>query len=443
MENKQKMDEVFFIIMAFSMVVFIGLIWYAYRFPILVMIFGIDWIQLKIMSYAQHLSFIKFDETIIKHLNFIEHVLTFKIKAKTVSWAEVQTVSSHLGYYNRWLFCLLGLILSFKVLIKMKGEGLKNNYTLTGEKEISIYSMFGKDISSDGKGLLSFLTYGYDPKKRTLFSKIIRIISFLFVIQSFIKVRKEWKIVRPSFLKYQAKQWPVITPSIEFNPNSSDFKDSQALTPPEWLKHYKINLSKKDGLDLDSVEDRFGKQLGTVWNGFQNAEPYVQIICVICALNARNERKKIDGLNEKLAVIWTQNNIEKANELTKELIKPYLNDSRMMSGIEKFTRVHNYTNTALLRLLVIGREKGGVLPSASMLWLKRIDRDLWYGINNMGRSKYHIEGAGIICHYNAEKILDDKIIEPRIDEAIDGLKTYLEEYSVDDLDEHFMEETYF
>jgi intracellular multiplication protein IcmP len=83
--------------------------------------------------------------------------------------------------------------------------------------------------------------------------------------------------------------------------------------------------------------------------------------------------------------------------------------------------------------------KGGVLPTASFRWLKTIDRNLFYCLNNVGRRKFHIEGAGAVNHFFAERILQAPITNPRFNEVINSLVEYLDFTGITDLEEFFRE----
>ena len=45
----------------------------------------------------------------------------------------------------------------------------------------------------------------------------------------------------------------------------------------------------------------------------------------------------------------------------------------------------------------------GVLASAEFLWLKPVDRRMWYMLNCVGRQTAVAEIAGLFAHWQAEK----------------------------------------
>ena len=56
------------------------------------------------------------------------------------------------------------------------------------------------------------------------------------------------------------------------------------------------------------------------------------------------------------------------------------------------------------------------------LWLKPMDRRLWYMLNCVGRQTPYSEAGGPFAHWRAEKVMGRRCLVPMIDEAIKGLE---------------------
>ena len=69
----------------------------------------------------------------------------------------------------------------------------------------------------------------------------------------------------------------------------------------------------------------------------------------------------------------------------------------------------------------------GVLPTAEFLWLKPIDRRLWYMLNSVGRQTPFTEVAGPFAHWLAETELTRPCLVPIIDEAVNALEGAIKE----------------
>ncbi len=63
----------------------------------------------------------------------------------------------------------------------------------------------------------------------------------------------------------------------------------------------------------------------------------------------------------------------------------------------------------------------GVLASAEMIWIKKIDRDLWYVISQQGRTSAFAEVCGAWSHYLAEDSYGFRTLMPQLDEGLRAL----------------------
>jgi intracellular multiplication protein IcmP len=87
---------------------------------------------------------------------------------------------------------------------------------------------------------------------------------------------------------------------------------------------------------------------------------------------------------------------------------------------------HAFVNTVMASMLMTARNDG-VLASADFLWLKLVDRQLWFMLNSVGRKTPFAEVAGIFAHWHAELLLGQPIKIPVIEEAINGLELAISE----------------
>lgn len=81
---------------------------------------------------------------------------------------------------------------------------------------------------------------------------------------------------------------------------------------------------------------------------------------------------------------------------------------------------HYYVKTLILSLI----EKSwtyGVLASSELLWIKTVDRGLWYIVSQQGRTSAFVEVVGAWAHYLAEREFGFKVIVPQLEEGINAL----------------------
>lgn len=249
----------------------------------------------------------------------------------------------------------------------------------------------------------------------------------------------------------QARHWRTLTTSAHFKPDTAPPEWDQSMRPTDWIKGNAIRLTREEGLDEEACVRAFASQLGEVWRkGIEPETPiHVRCLCTIFALhylntdtNVGTKRKpqKVGAglhLREEVAVAYTLHSGAALTARLEELIGPYAHDARVNKVIEKYTKGYAYTNTAVWNLLSESRKKRGVLASAEFLWLKGVDRTLWYGLNNCGRRAFLVEGGGVIAHYDAERIGGQPLIEPHVAEAVKGVKDYLDQHHIDDIEAFF------
>jgi intracellular multiplication protein IcmP len=87
---------------------------------------------------------------------------------------------------------------------------------------------------------------------------------------------------------------------------------------------------------------------------------------------------------------------------------------------------HYFARTQFLALVAKARSTG-LLPPVWLLWLKGIDRHLYYAVQSLGNGggMAFVEGAGILAHYRAERAEGRALVHPRIEEAVTGIEAAL------------------
>ncbi len=239
-----------------------------------------------------------------------------------------------------------------------------------------------------------------------------------------------------TFIKAQAPMWPVISPITKFNPATHSARAlgqpvpeklplfAEPLSPEEWLSFHRIPVV--NGVpDREATRRAFGAQLGPRWNGFDDLPPYILGLCAAFALKGGQKREESDEFLGRLAQCWSPTGgYQMSSELLKE-IRTILKDPATGGKAADVAAKNAYRTTALLGMLKWARFMGGVLAAAQFLWLRGVDRELWYSLNNQGRRTFHTEGAGAIAHFMAEDQAQKALPIPRMDTAIVTLNIYM------------------
>lgn len=238
---------------------------------------------------------------------------------------------------------------------------------------------------------------------------------------------------------FQATRWKTATASATFDPDGRHKDIKPAATPLEWLRDNKIEYENSI-LDRDAAEAAFAKQLGKTWHSLKRAELRHQAIAIMIGLHYMRDKRALSE-RETVNIAWS--NGQDGTKAMQELVDKYLGngekpkEEKLVRTIEEIMNKHAYVHTGLFSLLDKARARGGVLASSDFLWLRWVDRNLHYTLNNVGRRRFHTEGAGVVCHYFAEHVTGRPLPEPHVEQAIDGIEDYLAEQGIMSATEFF------
>lgn len=198
---------------------------------------------------------------------------------------------------------------------------------------------------------------------------------------------------------------------------------ASALTPIEFAKKYKILYRDPatyqvlaNGLKAKMI---FSTQLGRFWTGVEDLLPHETAIFAALCTYINYSRHEADLFLENICLSVTPEKIKKRTLSygnSKELIKKYANHP----AVQKVIAQHAFVYTVFAGLLGEAR-KTGIVANSSYLWVKPMDRSLWYVLNNVGRKAVFIETAAVHAHWLAESAVGYPIYQPMIDETIPGL----------------------
>lgn len=237
-------------------------------------------------------------------------------------------------------------------------------------------------------------------------------------------------------IRVQSKNFPVISPFVNFNPSKQPVRPpgspvpaelplfSEALGPEEWLAYEQIPIPDGE-IDQEAAADAFAKQLGQPWRGAQNLPDYKKVLLAAFCLKAARKRAESDLMLSDLAECWdAKTGLRLSSALISQANK-VLKDRDLSHATLSQANRHAFQTSAMMRALYCARNEGGVLAPAQFVWLRGYDRALWYPLNNLGRNTYHMEAIGAIAHYKQERVIDRPIPKPKVDYAVDMIVTYM------------------
>jgi intracellular multiplication protein IcmP len=215
-----------------------------------------------------------------------------------------------------------------------------------------------------------------------------------------------------------------------------------ALTELEFVQKYKL-LGPKGDLNKARTAQILAHQLGSVFVGWQRMPPHRRALFAIFtpriaaasfAVKTRSDRDKVKAMLAQSAKLLDQFGAS-ANPSSGYV--DYRNADAVAAmyakhpAIQRICTRHGYETTLLVSLYDAAKELEP-LPPADFLWLKRVDRGLWYPLNNLGMNHcYHVEAMGVMSHWEIEKALQRRIEMPMVEACVDGLEDALMNYAAE------------
>jgi intracellular multiplication protein IcmP len=241
-----------------------------------------------------------------------------------------------------------------------------------------------------------------------------------------------------SLVESERESWPQIMPVVNLDLVNTDIDTgpwAMGLTPMQFAKKYHLLQEERvvstdpNVLQLSKVmatvrrEEAhriFSLQLGRYWTGIEHLNPHTKALFAVFAARANRDR---DGATKLLLQISASVAHGKLNFAgTDELIEKHKNNK----SVVKVTQSHAFVLTVMASMLLLARTDG-VLATADFLWLKPVDRVLWYMLNSIGRQTPFTEVAGPYAHWLAERTMQRKLNVPMIDEAVNALEVAIKE----------------
>ena len=232
------------------------------------------------------------------------------------------------------------------------------------------------------------------------------------------------------FKMEEHENWPQITPVVKLELTKTPLDKlpwAMAQDPMRFCKKYNLLQEevKKDGKTTVTLKRGvayrvLSLQLGPRWRGVEFLPDYLQALFAIFAARINGEKQIAEELIDKIAASSVNGKPEFFN--AREILLKHVNAKRVV----KVVSLHGYVTTVMASLLSAAREVG-VVSTSEFIWLKAIDRRMWYMLNSVGRYTAVSEIAGAFAHWLAEKKLGLPLMVPMVEEAVKGLEVALSE----------------
>lgn len=177
-------------------------------------------------------------------------------------------------------------------------------------------------------------------------------------------------------------------------------------------------------LDKDKASEIFVQQLGVPFSSqepFSELNAYEKGLAAAFVAHGCGDKDAAFDLLDRMSRSFIQGNFENYtldNSGATELWVKYKDDEFLQDDIETHSI---WKGTWFMSLLIFARNKG-VLPCQEFIWLRPIDRLLWYTLNQVGGRTAWSEAAGPWSHFHVERVLGKPMFEPEVDNAVTGLE---------------------
>lgn len=256
------------------------------------------------------------------------------------------------------------------------------------------------------------------------------LLSLVLLLLLFHNVVFKQKYTMETLLNNEVVNWAGVTPLIGTKLIDNDLDTgiwAMSETPMQFAKKNglleEINKDGKVQVKLKRVyaHRTFSLQMGPYWESRVDKLPqYVQALFAAFAAKAEHNSKGCSQLLTQISASY------KKGKLSFKGSMPLLKKHIKGKNVAKAVGAHAYLLTAMSSLLEAARNDG-VLANSEFIWLKGVDRRMWYMLTSIGRRTTFCEVAGPYAHWIIEKKLRRPLKVPVVDKAVDGLEGALEE----------------
>ena len=176
-------------------------------------------------------------------------------------------------------------------------------------------------------------------------------------------------------------------------------------------------------IDHDRARKHLVKQLGPPFTGFHSLPLHAKGLAAAFAAFAGDKaaRKEgqafLDQMSRSIGIlsdnITFKVDTTGAEELWKKHHTPHMD--------EILQRHHSFCNVWLCGLLEHTARRRGTLAPSQFMWLRAVDRTMWYALNQLGGRRPWVEATGVWAHYECEEEIEQAILDPEIQDAVDWI----------------------
>jgi intracellular multiplication protein IcmP len=221
---------------------------------------------------------------------------------------------------------------------------------------------------------------------------------------------------------------PQITPVLKLNLVKEDIDIgpwAMAMTPMQFCKKHGLLKEKTDDRGkpaVDVIGDQayqvFVRQLGPLWTHVLALPPHAKAIFAALAACGNHDREAAFELLDRISKSSAGKSLDFLG--TDALLAKHFNTKLVIRVLQR----HAYVTTIFLSMMELARTDG-VFATSEFLWLKPLDRKLWYVLNTVGRHTAVPEASGPYAHWRAEIKWGGPLRTPMMEEAVKAMESAL------------------
>lgn len=311
----------------------------------------------------------------------------------SLSWETMQKVLHYTGSWIRWPFALLLVLFGVAAIFMGRVGGLVRRFNMESLLRNNAESFpCLRPVVGRGKYLLSPESYDSGP----------------------------WKIARTPAQFALENELLLDEQGKPFSPEQALKNGLPSTELPAWGN---ARLDEKKALAV------LTEQLGKSFEGYEGFSPCRRALAVAFLAYANGDKKGCVNMLDMVSSSY--------NEIDGNADCPVLTDTAFEKRLKKAWARHKdvlseknmashaaYELPWFMALLYRARQKG-VLASSQFLWLRPMDRPLWYALNQCGGRAAWAEGFAAWAHYTAEEQEGKALTEPHVAPAVASLKEAL------------------
>lgn len=242
-----------------------------------------------------------------------------------------------------------------------------------------------------------------------------------------------------TLLADEKTNWPPVVPINKLDLVNEDLDKgpwAMSLPPMQFAKKYNLLIADKPvvseallsskvvqtaSINRELAREVFSLQIGPFWENAKVLPIHTRALFAIFAGRIAGDR---EGSTNLLAQI---SNSTETGRLNFSGVDQLLTKHLSHKIVTKILKQHAFVLTVMASMLVAAREDG-VLAASEFLWLKAVDRRLWFMLSSVGRQTPFCEVSGPFAHWLAEKELNRRLNVAMIEEAVNGLELGIKEF---------------